>query len=193
MPPGTLDARLRLNQGATMTRRAVSLTDSPRRAHRPAQDQTLVREIMNPDVVTVRQDAEVASLAQLLLERGISRVPVLDEDDHLVGMVGMTDLVAQAHLRGDTNEVESVPHIPAGAGITYVPDGFHVHTIGSLVSDVMNRGVVSVPIDASVGEAARRLAELHLHGMPVVDTNGALVGFVSASDIVRWLAGQPAR
>jgi CBS-domain-containing membrane protein len=177
-----------------MTRpRRAHLSASPRRTHLSAPEPTLVREIMSRAVVTVRRDAAVSSLAALLLERGLTRVPVLDEDDHLVGMVGMTDLVTQVHLSGDTDEVEPAPAIPAGAGITYVPDGFHVHTIGSLVSDVMNQGVVSVQPDVSVGEVSRLLTDHRLHGLPVVDGMGALVGFVSASDIVRWVAQQHGR
>ena len=170
----------------TRPRRAMNLTDASLTVPRTAKGVTRVREIMNPSVVTVRQDAELTSLAAMLLERGISRAPVVDDDNRVVGMVGMTDLVIQGHLRGDTNEIDSAHEIPAGAGIT--SDGFHVHTVGNLVSDVMNRGVASVDVDSSVTEAARMLTDLHLHGAPVVDLDGTVVGFLSATDIVRWVA-----
>jgi CBS domain-containing protein len=159
---------------------------SPRRRHpRPRED---VRDIMTAEVVTVQADVTVSSLVEMLLARGLSRVPVVDAAGRLIGMVGMTDVVSDVHLRGDTGEMDRAPTIPAGEGIQYLPDGFHLHPVETLVSEVMNRGVISVPPDASIREAARLLRTHRLHGLPVADGAGALVGFVSASDIVAWVA-----
>jgi CBS-domain-containing membrane protein len=41
----------------------------------------------------------------------------------------------------------------------------------------------------SIGDAARRMLRDHLHAVPVVDHAGALLGMLSASDIVAWVAG----
>jgi CBS domain-containing protein len=173
-----------------MTRpRELSMTASPRRKHLHPADEAQVRDIMSHEVVTVRDDVSLPSLAALLLERGVSRVPVVDAEQRLVGMVAMTDLVVDAHLRGDTDELrDDAPAIPAGAGISYVPPGFHVEDTGKLVGEVMNRGVISVRPEASIAEAAHLLTSHHLHGLPVADGLGALVGFVSSSDIVAWVA-----
>ncbi|WP_222910803.1 HPP family protein [Pseudomonas sp. DNDY-54] len=53
-----------------------------------------VRDIMSTPVVSVRADAHLADLVHLLADRGMSCLPVVDEDQRLVGMVTQSDLVA---------------------------------------------------------------------------------------------------
>ncbi len=52
-----------------------------------------VASIMTADVVTVSQDADVSDLMRLMTDRRIRHVPVVDEDDTLVGVVSIGDVV----------------------------------------------------------------------------------------------------
>lgn len=52
-----------------------------------------VASIMTTDVVTVSQDADVSDLMRLMTDRRIRHVPVVDEDDTLVGVVSIGDVV----------------------------------------------------------------------------------------------------
>jgi CBS domain-containing protein len=61
---------------------------------------TLIREIMTPAVLCVTRDLGVVALTRLLLERGISGAPVVDERGHPIGVVSKTDLVGR--LEEDT-------------------------------------------------------------------------------------------
>ena len=54
-------------------------------------------DIMTSNVVTVRPDTSVSRLAHLLLENRISAVPVVDDQDCLVGIVSEGDLLAVRH------------------------------------------------------------------------------------------------
>jgi CBS domain-containing protein len=54
---------------------------------------TFVREVMSPAVLCVTRDLGVVALTRLLLERGISGAPVVDERGHPIGVVSKTDLV----------------------------------------------------------------------------------------------------
>jgi CBS domain-containing protein len=58
--------------------------------------------------------------------------------------------------------------------------------------DAMSRAVVTVPHDLLLREAARRLADAGVHGAPVVDGAGRLVGVLSVTDLARWAADQSA-
>ena len=55
-------------------------------------------------------------------------------------------------------------------------------------SDVMTLGVATVPVGATLGEAARTLLDHRIRSLPVVDPTGKLVGIVTESDLVRALA-----
>jgi CBS domain-containing protein len=54
--------------------------------------------------------------------------------------------------------------------------------------DLMSRGVVTIPQESSLREAAQLLFKHHIGGAPVVDTAGRCVGVLSATDVVHWAA-----
>jgi magnesium transporter len=54
----------------------------------------------------------------------------------------------------------------------------------SLVSDVMDREVIAVPLDADQDEAARQLAKYDFLAIPVIDAEGRLVGIVTHDDVM---------
>lgn len=58
-------------------------------------------------------------------------------------------------------------------------------TIPGTVGDLMTPDPVRVQSNASLAEAARLLDHHHVHGLPVVDESGALVGVVSQTDMLR--------
>lgn len=58
-------------------------------------------------------------------------------------------------------------------------------TIPGTVGDLMTPDPVRVHSHASLAEAARLLDHHHVHGLPVVDESGALVGVVSQTDMLR--------
>lgn len=141
---------------------------------------TPVTKIMSRDVVTVRSGTSVDALVELMLVRGLSRVPVVDERRQPLGIVSKTDVVQDSHDRGDVSEEQQQQ--PAERG-------FHVHAEGAVVDEVMTRTIVSVPEDATIQLVAELMVSRHVHGVPVVNAKGELAGFVSTMDVLAWLAG----
>lgn len=149
---------------------------------------TRVAELMSTDVVTVRPDLSIESLVEIFLERGLSRVPVVDDEGRPIGVVAKTDVVTDSHFRGDTTE-EGRPELQRSPNVRYTPEGFHTHVTGALVGDVMTPTIVSLPESASVAHAAELMATQHLHGVPITSSSGRLIGLLSALDVVGWVAG----
>lgn len=145
---------------------------------------TLVSEIMSRDVITVRTGTSVESVVELMLSRGLSRVPVVDEEFKPVGIVSKTDMVEETHDRGDDEEVSAAPGPDREPG-----RGYHLHHEGKLVDEVMTRPLVTVPEDTTVNRVAELMVARHVHGIPVVAANGELTGFVSTMDVLAWLSG----
>ncbi len=51
-----------------------------------------VQEIMTPDPITIRDDATIRDAAQLMIDYKVSGLPVVDEDNNLVGMITESDI-----------------------------------------------------------------------------------------------------
>jgi predicted transcriptional regulator len=125
-------------------------------------DETQVHNIMVREVVCVARDMPIAKLEELLVELGISGVPVTDTDGRPVGMVSKTDLVA-AHSR-------------------------HKVTDETRVADIMMPMTFCVGVDETVAKTAGLMAFEGLHRVPVVNREGRVIGLVAALDVLRWLA-----
>lgn len=134
---------------------------------------------MTRGAVTVRADTSQEQLVTLLLDQGISRVPVVDADGRPIGVVSKTDLVIAQHERGDTE----VSQADAGGRDR------HIHEVGGIVRDIMTPVAFTLPETISVGEAARRLLADNVHAVPVVSSDNRVIGVLSATDIVAWVAG----
>jgi CBS domain-containing protein len=157
---------------------AVQARGSKKQVSVSSAASTPVQEIMSRDVVTVRSGTSLDAVVELMLARGLSRLPVVDEEYRPLGIVSKTDVVQDTHDRGDMTEV------PAKG-----EPGFHVHSEGAVVDEVMTRTLVSAPEDASVQSVAQLMVSRHVHGLPVVNAQGELSGFVSTMDVLAWLAG----
>lgn len=148
-----------------------------------------VRAIMTRKVKTVRPDTSLDIAMDLMMEKDISHLPVVDDGGRLVGILSKTDVVRRYFIDGDTEE--SAMRVTERRGVSYAPGaGFHEDTaLSRTVSDIMSKRVRTVRDEATLAEAAISMAKFRVHGLPVVSGKNALVGFVSTFDIVDWVAG----
>jgi CBS domain-containing protein len=121
--------------------------------------------IMTTDVICVAPDLSVGSLESLLVDRGISGVPVVDAAGRPIGIVSRTDLVRHHRDRAGAIEAD-----------------------GTRVDDIMMPIPFCLPANESVAKAAALMAFEGVHRIPVVGASGAVIGIVVPLDIARWLA-----
>ena len=65
--------------------------------NRDAGDVALVESVMTTDVAVVHDDTPVAALVELMAERGYRHIPVLDDEERLVGLVSRAELITVLH------------------------------------------------------------------------------------------------
>lgn len=170
---------------------------------------TTVRELMEPDLVTVRPDAPVAELLELLESHDITGVPVLDPDETVVGVVSVTDVAraARDEARGPGQSADTGPtgpgHGDAGGGSagffhvaaplgggpgSWLPSSLPRTRLGTrAVRELMTPATFSVRPGATVPQLARFLSESRIHRALVLD-GSRLAGLVSATDVLRAVA-----
>jgi CBS domain-containing protein len=135
-----------------------------------------VQEIMTREVVTVGPEAELRDVAQILVDRGISGLPVCGVRRELLGIVTEGDiLVKEAGPRDGSRPL----------GWLRGAEAKRARKARALkAKDAMTTQVVTISPYASVAEAARRMSDHGIKRLPVV-RDGDLVGIVSRTDLVR--------
>lgn len=153
--------------------------------------QLCASDLMNSDVLTVREDTTVHDLAAFLTDNEISGAPVLDSDGQLIGVVSVVDIVAASSDEGGFERDESNPDFfLRDLQETYSEEeiqDLHLEVEGMTVADIMTPSVYSVAEDASVSEIASTMLSAHLHRLLVTNGDGALVGIISTSDLLGLL------
>ena len=146
----------------------------------------LVREVMNPGVVTIRDDRSVSDLAAFLMENEISGAPVVDAKGKLVGVVSVTDIVEQRTVDDDASPREREPHWDEMTSARQL-QRMRRKGDGVLVRDIMTPTVYTIPDDTLVSEAARTMIAGRIHRL-FVTNGGHIVGIVTTLDLLKLLA-----
>lgn len=135
-----------------------------------------IRDIMNSTLITIRPEKLVADAAQMMDEFNVRRLPVVDTAGYLVGIITDADVLEAEATNRTLNDYEP------GAEEKWL-------TVG----DVMTREVVTIPIDATVGQLAATLMKHKVGGVPVVECDAGqpnrlrMVGIVTETDIFRLI------
>ncbi|MFQ5848045.1 MAG: CBS domain-containing protein [Candidatus Methylomirabilales bacterium] len=145
----------------------------------------LARDVMTHEVVTATPEMPVEALTRLLLEKGVSAVPVVGADGAVLGVASEADLVRR--LRGPQRRKWWLAFLVDREAMARD----FVRSHGKRVGDVMNQPAVTVTEETPVEEIARVLEEHRIKRVPVV-RDDRLVGIVSRRDLVRALAMRPA-
>jgi len=111
-------------------------------------------------VVTVRSDASVQQLLEILEEHKIGALVVSDDDETVIGIVSERDVAR--HLRS------------TGAGL-----------LDQTVATIMTSDVQTCTPEDLIEDLARTMTDRRIRHVPVV-ADGHLVAIVSIGDIVKW-------
>ncbi|MDN2565558.1 CBS domain-containing protein [Aquibium sp. A9E412] len=140
------------------------------------------RDVMTREVVTVQPQTPVREVAQRLVERRISAVPVVDGDGRLVGIVSEGDLMRRPETGAERRRSWWLFLVADAAD--QARD--YVKTHGTTAADVMTRDVVAVAEDTDLAEIATLLERNRIKRVPVL-TDGRLVGIVSRANLLHGL------
>lgn len=144
---------------------------------RPAFLQLRVADVMSREVTTVRPDAPLAEVVELLVRRRLKAVPVLEEG-RVVGIITGGDLLQRAGMGLRLSVQRSLPPAELAAQLR------ELAAQQKTAADIMSRPVITVRADARVSDAVALMTRERVKRLPVVDERGALVGIVSRLDVL---------
>lgn len=143
-------------------------------------------EIMTRNVVSVRPETPIRKIAGMLLEKGISAVPVVDDTGAPIGIVSEGDLIGRNESDREARRDWWLALLAEGQALS--PDFLASLRAGQQVArDIMSAPVVTIEENTDLGEVARLLQTYHIKRVPVL-RDGRIVGIVSRADLLRGLA-----
>ncbi|GAB4215600.1 MAG: hypothetical protein Fur007_13910 [Rhodoferax sp.] len=170
-PPQSRFARPAVANNPTDKLRPLAAYDVPTAPRHPLR---LVRDVMSTTPICLRDQASVREAWVALAEHGMGQAPVLDEHARLVGLLTRADL-----LRPD--------RLPAAQAHALVWQAL----MQQRVRDLMITPIPSATPDVDLRRVAQVLLDTGLPGLPVVDGQAQVIGFVSRSDILRAVVTDP--
>ena len=127
----------------------------------------LVKDWMSTDVITITPETTLPEAHQIMTTEEIRRLPVVDRDGRLVGIVSI----------GDIRSAEPSP-------ATSLSIWEMNYLLSALTIDkIMTHHPKTIAVEATLAEAARMMLEHRVSGLPVVDDDFRVVGIITESDI----------
>ena len=148
-----------------------------------------VAEIMTTELITVSPKTSLQEAIQIIADRKISGLPVVDDEGQLIGIISETDLTWQA------TGVEAPPYVMFLDSVIYLQNpakhNQEVHkALGQTVAEAMSEKPTTIKGDLLVREAARIMHEKKVRRLPVVDDNDKLIGIITQGDVIRMMAAE---
>ena len=136
------------------------------------------RDVMTLFPITVTPDHSVRHAARIMMESGVSGLPVLDDGARIVGLLAEGDLLQRAELGINVLVSEAAGEPVARA---------YVRSRSWKVGDVMTPDPVTIGEDTPLAQIAMMLQSSGFKRLPVL-RNSRLVGIVSRADLLRAIA-----
>lgn len=131
----------------------------------------LIRDVMTRDVVVARPETGFREIVRQIEDKHVHALPVVDERRRVLGIVAESDLLLKEELT---------------EGPVRMPFQRHGRTrlAGTKAGEIMTSPAVTIDPGQTLGHAARLLHRRHIGRLPVVETDGRLIGIVTRSDLL---------
>ena len=137
-----------------------------------------VEDVMTTEVWTVRSEASLKEAAEILTQRRISGLPVVDGENHVVGVLSEGDILFKETGRpGKESFFDRWLALPSAS----LNEKLAARTVG----EAMTAPAVTIGSTRSLAEAANSMIDEGVNRLPVVDEERRLIGIVTRADLVR--------
>ena len=130
----------------------------------------IIADRMRKNPITATPDMSISEASAKMKSEKIHRMPVLDEDKHLVGVISEKDILLAAPSPASTLSAYEINYLLSRLK----------------VKNIMSRNPLTITKDTTIEEAVKLMAENDLSCLPVME-GGYLVGIVSKSNLLKIL------
>jgi len=137
----------------------------------------LVQDVMTRDVISIPKYESIMHVANILSERNISGLPVVDKENKVIGIITQADILSIVGMRKEHTFKDLLKHM--------LGEPLPERRMGDIVGDIMTSPAVTIKPNANIAEAAQLMDEKKIRRLLVVDENHKLVGIISRTDILK--------
>jgi CBS domain-containing protein len=149
-----------------------------------------IEDAMEVNVVKFKSTDKIVDVAQVLRNNKISGAPVVNDENHVVGILSEGDIMRMLEIHSP--KINLI--LPAPLDLIELPvkmkhemdeiaeDMERASSV--LIGDIMTKKVVTISKDAQISDAAELMDSHHIKRLPVVDENHKLIGIVTRGDII---------
>lgn len=144
------------------------------------------KDVMRKNVILARKDDKLEYIIKLLMYNHVSGVPVVDIDNHLLGVVSEQDIVVKRQGLNISSYMEYMTSILFIDGDK--PNDLIKKKIDSITAaDVMTTPAYAVHPDATVTDVVILMMNRQINRVPVVDEDNKLLGIIGRNDLLPLL------
>ena len=141
-----------------------------------------VGESMSSPVKTLNINDPFSEVERIFVESGIRHLPIIDDNERLVGIITQKDLYKLVSPRKVASQAFEFSGDKILDGDAYyskeVLDSF-------ILNNVMTKDVCSFSIDRSLGEALHAMVEENINSVVIADEDQKVIGIVTSVDIMK--------
>jgi acetoin utilization protein AcuB len=131
----------------------------------------LVANWMTTDVITITPERSMMKASKLMKDKGISRLPVVDAEGRILGILSDRDIKDASPSKATTLDMHELYYLLSEIKI----------------QDIMTKKVVTIRDTETVEKAAVLMLDGNFGGLPVVDEQNKVVGIITDTDIFKVL------
>jgi len=136
-----------------------------------------VKDVMTKGVISISKFESVMQVADILTEKNISGLPVVDKDKKVLGIITQADILSMIGVSREHTFKDLLKHM--------LGEPLQVRRVGDTVGDIMTSPALTIKPDANVAEAVKIMDEKKIRRLTVVDDKNTLIGIVTRADILK--------
>jgi CBS-domain-containing membrane protein len=142
-------------------------------------------DIMTTGVITVKKDTSLQDLARILYDNHINGVPVVDDEERLIGIICESDLIRKdkkLHIPTVVSVFDAVFYLESPKKLEKEIERINA----THVEDLYTKDVLTIDEKTEIDEIATIMTQKKIYTIPVVDGD-RVVGIIGKSDLIRTL------
>ena len=137
----------------------------------------LVKDVMTRNVISISKFESIMTVANILTEKNISGLPVVDKEGKVIGIITQADILSMVGVGREHTFKDLLKYM--------LGERLPERRLGDHVGDIMTTPALTIKPDMNIAEAVRLMEERRIRRLTVADGDNRLIGILTRADILK--------